>query len=159
MSSRLSAHERIRRAVELHLAGATYEQIADQLGYGSRQAAHKAVTRQLARDGADHRKAGRVPDHVRQEVINSELARLDAMQMGLWARARRGDVQAIDRVLKIGERRVDLLAQLPDDTRQSDEPESYVDQWLRRLREREQNPVPPPSRNRVINLPANPDAS
>jgi hypothetical protein len=72
------------------------------------------------------------------------------MQVGLWSRARRGDVQAVDRVLKIGERRVDLLAQLTDDQSQPDQPESYVDQWLRRLREREQDATQ--SSERLVNF-------
>lgn len=44
------------------------------------------------------------------QAMQTELARLDSMLVGLWAQARRGNVAAVDRVLKIGERRVQLLA-------------------------------------------------
>lgn len=94
------ADERRARALELHLAGATYESIAKAVGYASKSGAHKAVQEALD----DLGKYG--PD----EATETELARLDAMLTGLWPKARRGDVQAIDRVLKIGERRSALLA-------------------------------------------------
>lgn len=94
------ADERRAKALELHLAGATYESIANAVGYASKSGAHKAVQEALD----DLGKYG--PD----EATETELARLDAMLTGLWPKARRGDVQAIDRVLKIGERRSVLLA-------------------------------------------------
>lgn len=94
------ADERRAKALELHLAGATYESIANAVGYASKSGAHKAVQEALDNLG----KYG--PD----EATETELARLDAMLTGLWPKARRGDVQAIDRVLKIGERRSVLLA-------------------------------------------------
>ncbi len=37
------------------------------------------------------------------EVLQLELTRLDRMQMGLWAKAIDGDVQAVDKVLRIME--------------------------------------------------------
>lgn len=100
MTSPTEADDRRARALELHLAGATYEAIAQQVGYAHRGSAHKAVQEAL-----DH--LGKYGPH---EAVETELARLDAMLTGLWPKARRGDVQAIDRVLKIGERRYALLA-------------------------------------------------
>ena len=94
------AEENQARALELHLAGATYETIAKAIGYSNRSGAHKAVQAALS-------DLGRYS--VDDDVIETELARLDAMLTGLWPKARRGDVQAIDRVLKIGERRSLLL--------------------------------------------------
>lgn len=38
-----------------------------------------------------------------------ELSRLNRMLEGLWSSARKGDVHAVDRVLKISERRAKLL--------------------------------------------------
>lgn len=93
--------ERRAKALELHLAGATYDAIAQAVGYASRSGAHKAVQEAL-------KDLGSPP--VGTEVLQSELARLDAMLTGLWPKARRGDVAAVDRVLKIGERRATLLA-------------------------------------------------
>ena len=40
---RVAAHERHLQALELRKAGATYQMIADQLGYASPKGAHKAV--------------------------------------------------------------------------------------------------------------------
>jgi len=44
---RVKAHERHLQALELRKAGATYQVIADQLGYASPKGAHKAVTSAL----------------------------------------------------------------------------------------------------------------
>lgn len=94
------AKERQAQALELRLAGATYEAIADRLGYANKGGAHKAVQAALedrltlsSTDGED---------------LAVELARLDAILVGLWGTARRGDLQAIDRVLRISERRQQL---------------------------------------------------
>lgn len=92
------------KALELHLAGTPYDQIATFLGYKSKGAAHTAVQRALARQG------GRREDTPAEKVADSELARLDAMLQGLWPAARRGDVYAVDRVLKIEERRAEIIA-------------------------------------------------
>lgn len=91
--------ERNQRALELHLAGATYERIAQVLGFASKATAHACVKAALA--------ARPVEDGDPADV---ELARLDAMLVGLWPKARKGDVHAVDRVLKISERRVALMA-------------------------------------------------
>ena len=44
--------DRRARALELHLAGATYQTIADQLGYASKSGAHNAVQEALKDLGA-----------------------------------------------------------------------------------------------------------
>jgi hypothetical protein len=94
------------RAVELHLAGVAFEAIARTLGYGSRQAAHKAVRAALA----DHERPGLPTAPVAlSETDQLEVARLDVMLAGLWMRARRGDVAAVDRVLRLGERRTSII--------------------------------------------------
>lgn len=90
------------RALELRLAGATYDQIAAECGYASKSGAYKAVQSQLDAAGSPVPSEG--------EDLSTELARLDAMLVGLWPRARRGDVQAVDRVLRISERRSQLKA-------------------------------------------------
>jgi hypothetical protein len=96
--------ERAQRALELHLAGATYDQIATALGFANRGGAYKAVQAELAARPAADRRA---------EVVAVELARMDALMTGVWPKARRGDVAAVDRVLKIGEYRTRLLALTP----------------------------------------------
>lgn len=95
------ADERRTKALELHLAGASYAAIAEAVGYASKASAHKAVQDALAGLGD--------PAGV-SHTVDTELARLDAMLTGLWPKARRGDVAAVDRVLRISERRTQLLA-------------------------------------------------
>src|SRR3954470_11863604 len=87
------ADQRGAQALELYLAGASSDAIAETVGYKSGGAALEVV-RQAIGDGP----------------VAAELARLDALLTGLWANARRGDVQAVDRVLHIGDRRIKLLA-------------------------------------------------
>lgn len=96
--------ERAARALDLHLAGATYDRIAAALGFANRSGAFKAVQAALAARPAAPEQA---------EVVAVELARLDAMLTGLWPAARRGDVAAVDRVLKISEARTRLRALMP----------------------------------------------
>lgn len=93
------ADEKRARALELRLAGATYAEIAKAVGYTNKGTAHAAVKQAL--------EAAR--DIETPEVAETELARLDAMLTGLWAKARRGDVAAVAMVLKIQERRATIL--------------------------------------------------
>ena len=96
---RIDSVEKKRKALELRKAGASYEQIAEMLGYRSKSGAYKAVSlalRDLLREPAD-------------SVRKLELSRLDDMLMGIWPRVRSGDVLAIDRALKLAERRAKLL--------------------------------------------------
>jgi hypothetical protein len=125
-----------RRALDLHLAGVPYQTIADVLGYATKAGAHKAVKAAL-----EQTKAGDDLDG----VATSELARLDAMLSGLWAKARKGDVAAIDRVLRIEERRAQILARADGkaDAEQPKEATSLSD-FERRLREREQRAASSP---------------
>jgi hypothetical protein len=93
------ARERDRQAAALRVAGLTYGQIADRLGYANPSGAFKAAERAFTEMADDP------TDRIRQ----LELARLDDMLVGLWVAARGGNVNAIDRVLRIMERRARLL--------------------------------------------------
>jgi len=96
---RIALVEKRRQALELRKAGASYEQIAESLGYRSKSGAHDAVTgalRDMLREPAE-------------QVRTLELSRLDDMLMSIWARVRSGDVSAIDRALRLSERRARLL--------------------------------------------------
>ena len=92
--------DRRARALELHLAGATYDAIAKHVGYADRSGAFQAVQAALA--------AGVEP--LDADSVTTELARLDALLTSVWPKARKGDLQAVDRVLKISERRTAVLA-------------------------------------------------
>lgn len=81
------------------MAGMTYRDIADSLGYNSPQAAHKAVTDAIT---ASVREAS-------QELIDLEVSRLDALLFAVWGAARKGTLGAIDRCIRIMERRSRLL--------------------------------------------------
>lgn len=96
---RLAAIEKQRRALELRKAGVTFDVIAAQLGYGGKSGAYNAVAsamRRTLQEPAD-------------ELRALELARLDDLWRGIWVEARTGNVQKIDRVLKIMQRRASLL--------------------------------------------------
>ena len=95
------ARERRQKAFEMRKAGASYEQIGKALGI-SMQAAHKHVKKHL-------QQIAEKTDEDAREVLKLELARLDQMLLGLYQNAKSGKEGAVDRVLKIMERRAKLL--------------------------------------------------
>jgi hypothetical protein len=98
---RLAAREREQRAVQLRRAGMSYDAIAKTLEC-TRSGAFKAVARVLARIAKDAREdAGLIRD--------LEVQRLDALLVAVWPKAVKGDVAAVDRALRIAERRARLL--------------------------------------------------
>lgn len=99
---RIEAKERALKALELRKKGMRYEQIAQQLGYPNRGNAHKAVMKELellAKECLEE--AARVRD--------LELQRLDALYLVAYAEVEGGNIPAIDRCLRIMERRAKLL--------------------------------------------------
>jgi hypothetical protein len=93
--------EHEQKAIKLRMGGATYGEIGKQLGITG-AGAHKMVMRVLARDAAQT--AEDAP-----EVLRVELMRLDRMQLGLWQQAKAGNQGAVDRVLRIMDRRSKYL--------------------------------------------------
>lgn len=96
---RIEAQQRAAKAIELRKAGMTYEQIAETLGYSHFSTARNAVARALEIAVTEPA----------QELIQLETMRLDALFMAVWPDARRGVLKAVDRALKIQERRAKLL--------------------------------------------------
>lgn len=98
---RAVAAERRIDALALRKRGATYDEIGKALGI-TRQSAHALVKtamddlREQASDGA-------------AEVMVLELERLDRMFAGLYPDAANGNVQAVNAVLRIMERRARML--------------------------------------------------
>lgn len=133
-----NSRDRHQRAYELHLAGASYQQIADRLGYTDRSSARSAVLTELARHSTKHARESDLATERKIEIeeVPSELARLDAMLVGLWPKARRGDVHAVDRVLRIGERRDVLLERQDDQQPPIHSEETGLDEFTRRLSDR-----------------------
>jgi len=99
LTRQVRAHERHLQALELRKAGVTYEVIATQLGYANASGARKAVVSAL-------KATLREPA---AELRELELARLDAMLLPLWRPVQAGDEKAVDRALRIMERRARLL--------------------------------------------------
>lgn len=87
------------RALELRLTGMPYEDIADTLGYAGRAAAYSAVRAVIAR--REHEAV--------EEMRQIEGDRLDTMAATLWPLVKTGDLQAVDRMLKIMQRRAALF--------------------------------------------------
>lgn len=93
--------QRVAQALELRRAGKSYPEIAAALGVATSHA-HRLVEEGMT----DARsQVGAEAAQLRSE----EISRLDAMLQGLWPAARKGGVTAVDRVLKIMERRARLL--------------------------------------------------
>ncbi len=86
-------------ALEARKEGKTFDQIAEECGYNSRQAAHDAVKRAL--------------DAIIREPADSlrilDLERLDVLWQIQYLNAQSGDVQAMAACMKIMERRARLL--------------------------------------------------
>lgn len=95
------ALQRQQDALRLRQTGATYEDIGKSLKI-SPQAAHKAVKRALA-------KLNKVVGADAEQIRTLELVRLDRLTMALWSSAIAGGFGAIDRLIKIMERRAKLI--------------------------------------------------
>lgn len=97
------AQEMAFQAYTLRVEGRSWLEIAKKVGYDSPSNAAKSVGQMI--------NAARsvVTDEQRQQVMDLELARLDAMQAGLWGSAISGDTRSVDSVLKIMIHRAKLL--------------------------------------------------
>jgi transposase-like protein len=94
----ISSYRRAR-AVELALAGHSYDDIARQIGYSNRGTAWKVVQKAL-----QAREVTAV-----DEYRHTELARLDRLQEACWGAAVEGDLGAIEAVIRIIQQRTRLL--------------------------------------------------
>ena len=99
LKRKIDAHKRQLQALELRKAGVTFEAIATKLGYCNRHAAYKAVTTAL-KDSIKEPAEG---------VREMELKRRDDMLLAMWPQVKSGNQGAIDRSLRIMERRAKLL--------------------------------------------------
>ena len=97
--SELDALERQRQALELRKAGVPYATIAERLGYASTGGAHKAVASALKKTLAEPA----------DDLRRLEVERLDALLSALWRQAKEGNQGAVDRCIRIMERRAKLL--------------------------------------------------
>lgn len=95
MANAAERAQRNRQIMELHLAGIPTGKIAEQVGL-SAPATRRVISTGLAERGGPED----LPDDAR-----TELARIDGMIAAIWAQARRGNLDAIDRVARLNERR------------------------------------------------------
>ncbi len=96
----ISAAEKKEKAIRLRLGGLSFAEIGRQLGV-SRTMAFKYINSELKELAAK-------ATHSAEQLRQMELLRLDKLTTSLWLKAAGGDVYAIDRVLKIMERRAKL---------------------------------------------------
>jgi hypothetical protein len=95
---RLKALDKQRQALALRMAGASFDEIAESLGYADRGGAFKAVMAALQ---------STLPEPAAQ-VRELELKRLDRLWLAVWDGATKGDLQAVDACLRIMKRRADF---------------------------------------------------
>jgi len=95
----LEVIERERRVLELRRGGLTFDLIAKQLNYSHASGAHKAYVNACKRI---------IVSDV-MEIRNVEMERLDIAQSAIWNNVLRGDIPAVNTLLKIMERRARLL--------------------------------------------------
>lgn len=101
------AAERPLRAYSLRVMGYSWDRIAAMEGYPTPAAA--------SRDVSIYINEGRalVSDFSRQQLVEIELSRLDAMQSGLWEDACKGNAGSVGMVLRIMDTRIRLLSLEP----------------------------------------------
>ena len=109
-SKRALVKERRRRALELRMRGQTLSDIASEVGYASASGAYKAVRAALQAEALA----------TVGEVRRLHTARLEQALEAIWDAVCRGELQAIDRMLRVLDREAKLLGL--DQPTQPDEP-------------------------------------
>ncbi len=97
--SKATVRDHQQKALELRLTGMSTRAIAEALGvsdHSTIQARINGALKEIIREPAE-------------AVLKMELERLDVMLVGLWKQAAAGDLQALDRALKIQDRRARYL--------------------------------------------------
>lgn len=91
---------REQHVLELRRAGLSFERIADEVGIpGGRSDAHKIYRRAMSR----------TLQEPAAEIRQLEADRLDRLQVAVWTKALSGNLNAVDRVLRLMDRRARLL--------------------------------------------------
>jgi hypothetical protein len=97
----LTAQVKEQQALDRRLAGHTFDEIAQQLGYASRSSAYRAVERALQRIRIQ-------ADQTAETLRALENARYDRLLRAIDAQVQQGDLAAIDRALRISKARREL---------------------------------------------------
>ena len=99
-----SVEERAYRAYQMRLGGKSWQNIKADLNYASVAKTKEAVDRLI------NKAAKTMVRDRREEIMDIELDRLDALQDAIWGMAMVGDLKAVDSVLKVMTHRAKLLA-------------------------------------------------
>ena len=100
-AAKINVAMRRREAIKLRLAGMTFDEIGARLTC-SAPYAYRMVSAELERMAAEA--------HENTAALRElEAARLDAVQEAIWAKAAAGDLDAVDRFVRISARRAALL--------------------------------------------------
>ena len=94
----IEAKKKLAEALALREAGISYEVIAQRLGYANRGTVKHMIDKALDEIVAE-------PS---ERVRKLELIRLDKAHSRIWPRVMQGDILAVDRILRISERRSKL---------------------------------------------------
>ncbi|WP_434811855.1 hypothetical protein [Microbacterium sp. bgisy189] len=123
-SARHAAAQRQNEALRLRLARMSYRQIAQRVGYANPGSAHRAVEKALKS----------IPRENATALRTLEVETLDAAQLAIMPRVLRGDLVAVDRLLKIIDQRARLFG-LYENTTDSgvEEFKAVLVQWRRSL--------------------------
>jgi hypothetical protein len=89
-----------RQVLELRRAGATFDNCAKAAGYATPQGAYLAYQRAMKRT---------LQEAGTEEARQTELDRLDRLQLAIWSKAMAGDINACNSVLRIFDRRARYL--------------------------------------------------
>src|SRR5215472_1843732 len=100
----INAVQRVALAIKLRAQKETYAEIAKACGYGSAQAAHKAVMRELDRCVIKNVDALRLEELESLETLERECWKIFADK-----ERQKGQLFAVDRILAIKERRAKLV--------------------------------------------------
>lgn len=92
---------RREKALELRMAGMSYYYISKELGV-SKSTAFSDVQKALKEIQSRY-------TEVAENIRTIELARIERLILGIWHSARKGDLQAIDRINRLMERKSRLL--------------------------------------------------
>lgn len=123
---RLESQEKARKAVQLRSLRYSYDQIAREVGYASKGAAHTAVKNALAA----------IPREAAIELRDLELNTLDIAQRGLSRNIARGHLGSIDRLVRLMDHRAKLLGlyePMPDTG--IDEIKTVLAAWLGKIKD------------------------
>ena len=96
--STLIRNEKAWQCFELRKAGATWQQIADRGIYADKATAYNAVMRLIEATQTE----------VGEDLRTVMNARFDAALLAIWPRVQQGELEAIDRMLKIEAQRAKL---------------------------------------------------